>query len=149
MNIKQAIENHLKSHSGLIALIGPNLFWRRFPQNVKEKALCINKISAPRETAMVKDPGVVYGRFQFTAMGPFTDGGQDEKNPDDILEQLQDALQDFTGIMGTSGENTGVQVDYTEYAGENEIQNDPEETGVYLNAADWLIDYHERGEQNG
>jgi hypothetical protein len=136
MNIKQAIENHLKAHSGLTAQIGANFFWREFPQNFVGKGLLGNKISGQREIAAV-DPGIVYGSFQFTAMG------LTEKDPDDILEQLRDALQDFNGIMGTSGENVGVQVDYTAYTNEIEIQNDPNVTGMFLNAAEWDIFYHE------
>ncbi len=136
MNIKQAIENYLKSRSGLTALIGASLFFREFPQGFQGKGLLINKISAPREIGG-QAPGIVYSRFQFTAMGV------KEKDPDDILEQLRDALEDFTGVMGTASEETGVQVDYTEYADEIEIQNDPNVTDVYLNAAQWLIYYHE------
>jgi hypothetical protein len=142
MNIKQAIENKFKATSGLTSLVGTNIYWREFPQGVKKKALCINKLSGPRETAMVADPGIVYGRFQFTAMGTT------EKEPDDILVQVAVALQNFTGVMGTVGANTGVQVDYTEYIGENEIlfntsNDDVQIKGIFLNAADWYIYYHE------
>lgn len=136
MNIKQAIENRLKAFSGLSALIDGNFFWREFPQGFSGKGLLGNKISAPRETAVV-DPGIVYGRFQFTAMGI------SEKEPDDILKQLRDALQDYTGVMGTAGAETGVQVDYTEYANEIEIPDDPQSNDIFLNGADWLIYYHE------
>lgn len=135
MNIKQAIENYLVSHNGLAALIGSDFYWREFPQEFSGKGLLGNKISAPRETAVV-DPGIVYGRFQFTAMGVT------EKEPDDILEQVRNALQDFTGIMGTNGEDIGVQVDYTELANEIEIPTS-DLPGIFMDAAEWLIYYHE------
>ena len=137
MNIKQAIENQLKATLGLTALVGPNIYWREFPQGFSGKGICINKISAPRETAMVADPGIVYARFQFTAMGTT------EKEPDDVLTQVAGVLQNFVGIMGTLGASTGVQVDYTEYVNENEIPSDPNITGMFLNGADWYIYYHE------
>jgi hypothetical protein len=136
MNIKQAIENYLLTKSGLTALIGSNLFWREFPQGFTGKGLLINKVSGPRETGGV-DPGIVYGRFQFTAMGTT------EKEPDDILNQVRAALQNFTGYMGAAGEDPGVKIDYTEYANEMELPTDARLTGIYLNAADWLIYYHE------
>lgn len=134
MNIKQALETYLLAQSGLTALVSDRIYFRDFPQGTDKKSLLINKISAPRETAMVTDPGIVLARFQFSAIGTT------EKEPDDILDQVRTALQNYTGVMGGAG---GVQVDYTELVNEYEIPVDINLTGFYLNGADWYIYYHE------
>lgn len=141
MNIKQAIENYLLTYTGLTALIDINLFDDEFPQGFIGRGIAYTTVSAPREIAVI-DPGIVHETIQFTVMGITG------KDCDDILIQLRHALQDFTGVMGTKGEDIGVQVDCTKcrnsgYNVSISANISANLTGFRLRGADWEFDYHE------
>lgn len=137
MLVEQGLMTYLKSKTQLTSLVGDRINFMVAPENALLPYLTIQKISSFREQAFNHNPGIVYASFQFNA---FSNKYSEVKNIIAVLNTT-DLLLDFTGNM------SGVQVDYTEFANEFDIYTGAQSQGGGLKwfgvAAEWFIYYHE------
>lgn len=140
MLIEQALLTHLKTQTAITDLVGNRINFLIAPENALLPYMTIKRVSSSREQTYGANPGIVYSSFQFSV---FSNKYSEVKS---IIAALNTTgvLLDYTGVMGGVG---GVQVDYTEFANEFDIQTAELSQGGGLQyfgvAAEWFIYYHE------
>ena len=97
--IEEAIITQAANTGGLTTLIGSGASMRFhpqiLPQNPVYPAVTYSCISAPRETLMGSDPGLVEARYQFSAWDLTYKGARD------LAEQLRLAFERWRGTVGS------------------------------------------------
>jgi hypothetical protein len=91
--IHEALYSRLSNFAGLGALVGTRIYPRMLPQDPAYPAVSWFKVSAPRESAMGSDPGLVHARFQVSSWGLTL------LNTRDTAEQVRLALQRYRGTL--------------------------------------------------
>ena len=128
MLIEQAIKTELESTTALTALIGERIYYVKAPQDVETPYIVFFKVTGPREHSHDGASGLAHPRFQFSV---FSTTYYEAKQ---IAEQLQAALQAFSGTMGTG---TGVHVGACFYEDENDLYE--VESKLYHIAVDYTF----------
>jgi len=131
LKIEQAILTELLGQSGLTDLIGERIYYVKAPQDVDTPYIVFFKVSAPREHSHDGASGLAHPRFQLSI---FATTYYEAKQ---IAEQVQTALQAYSGTMGGAG---GVEVGASFYENETDIWEEGQK--LYHIAADYLI-WHE------
>ncbi len=135
MMIEQALHTELAGATGLTALVGERIYFRKAPQDVSKPYLVFFKVSAPREHSHDGASGLVASRWQFSCFAT------SYKEAKDVVQQVQAELQAFSGVMGGAG---GVYVGAAFYMDENDYYESGArtESDLYHIAADYRI-WHE------
>jgi hypothetical protein len=132
MLIEQAILTKLLATSGLTDLIGERIYYVKAPQDVGIPYVVFFKVSGAREHSHDGASGLARPRFQFSC---FSETYYEAKQ---IAEQIQSALQAYSGTMGGAG---GVEVGASFY--DNETDMYEEDTKLYHIAVDYMISHEE------
>lgn len=132
MKIEQAILTELLAASGLTTFVGERIYYVKAPQDVEKPYIVFLKVSAPREHDHDGASHLVRATFQFSS---FAETYYEAKQ---VTEQIQSALQAFSGTMGTGA---GVEVGGAFY--ENEVDLYEEATGLYHVLSDYRIWHYE------
>jgi len=122
---------HLSSYAGLSALVSSRIHPVIVPQEGILPAVTYHKVSGQRVHTFQADPGVAQPRFRISS---WASGYSEAK---DVADQIRNALQDFSGVMGGTG---GVPVPSVRL--ENERDKYECETGRYHVDVDFTI-FHE------
>ena len=116
----------------LIAIVGQRIYYVKAPQDVTTPYIVLIKVSGTREHSHDGASGLANPRFQVSC---FSDTYYEAKQ---IVEQVQSALQGFSGTMGGSG---GTAIGGSFYVNETDIYE--EGTKLYHIACDYVIWHHE------
>jgi hypothetical protein len=128
--IEKAIENHLKSHSGLNALIVNRIFPDEEEATNKVYPVIIYQlISGVDDHALGTDPDSTEERWQFTIKANSADSRAA------VSKQLKAAFKDFSGVMGGVG---GITIQSVLQV--NRVDQ-YYETGIYLRMVDFMFIY--------
>jgi len=94
--LEEAMVTQVAASAGLVALIAARFYPQMVPQKPTYPAVTYQVVSAPRESNMGVDPGIVNARVQFSAWGTTW------KSARDVAEQLRLAFQRWRGtVAGT------------------------------------------------
>lgn len=131
MTIEKAIENHLKTHIGLNALIANRIYPDLEPDTNKTYPVLIYQlISSIDDHSLGEDPDSTEERWQFTIKATSA------ASRAAVSKQLKAAFKDFSGIMGGVG---GINV-YSVLQ-ENRVDTYDSGTGIYLRMVDFMFIY--------
>lgn len=128
MLIEQAILNELAGTAGLTAIVGQRIYYVKAPQDVTVPYVVLFKVSGVREHSHDGASGLGNPRFQVSC---FAETYYQAKQ---IAQQVQSALQGFSGTMGGEG---GTPVGASFYANEMDIYE--EATKLYHVALDFML----------
>jgi len=131
MTIEQALHTKLAGTAALTALVGERIYFRKAPQDVLKPYLVFFKVSAPREHSHDGASGLAVTRWQFSTFAETYKGAKD------VTQQIQAALQGFSGVMGGDG---GVFIGASLYVDENDYYES--DSRLFHIAADYRI-WHE------
>jgi len=132
MLIEQAIYKYLAAQSGITDLVSTRIYYVRAPQDVTAPYIVFFKVSAPRVHSHDGGSGLAFPRFQFSC---FASTYYVCKQ---VMEQLQTALQGYSGTMGGDG---GVSVGSSIY--ESEYDTYEVDTELYHVVAEYVISHQE------
>ncbi len=133
MVIEKAIENYLKTKTGLTALVQTRIFPDAIPEtNQTWPAITYQLISGVDDHALSEDPDSTTARWQFTIVS------KTAAERANVWNQLKSAFQDFSGIMGGAG---GIQVHAV--LQENRVDQYSPETKIYMRTVDFMFIYDE------
>lgn len=104
MTLEQAIYNKLSGTAAIAALVANRIYAINAPENEPNPCITFSLASEDYLHAMGTDPAIYHPIYQVQCWGNTYDSATD------LSETVITALQDFTGVMGTSGELTGVTV---------------------------------------
>lgn len=128
MLIEQGILNELVGTAGLTAIVGQRIYYVRAPQDVTLPYVVFFKVSGVREHSHEGASGLANPRFQISC---FAETYYEAKQ---IAQQVQSALQGFSGTMGG---DDGVSVNGSFYVNETDIYE--EGTKLYHVALDFIL----------
>lgn len=134
--IEEALFNRLSNFAGLVSLVSTRIYPQMMPQDPTYPAVTYSLISAPRETAMGADPGIVEARFQLSSWGA---GDTPVKDMRDTAEQVRKALERW---RGTAPDGTVILDTFVD----NQVDMPPELVNnikVMHRATDFKIIYRE------
>lgn len=95
--IEEILFTRLSNFQGLKDLVSTRIYPVIMPQGATKPAVTYQLISAPREKAMVADPGLVTSRYQFTAWATTNFGARA------VIKQVRLALERYSsGIMANA-----------------------------------------------
>ncbi len=133
MVIEKAIENYLKTKTGLTAFVQTRIFLDTIPEtNQTWPAITYQLISGVDDHTLSEDPDSTTARWQFTIVS------KTATERANIWNQLKSAFQDFSGIMGGTG---GIQVHAV--LQENRVDQYFPETKIYMRTVDFMFIYDE------
>ncbi len=127
--IGKALAARLEGFAGLTALIDTRLYRIKTPQNPTLPYVRFQKITNPREKAMVQSPGLGHARFQLDVYGA------KEEDVRAVEYQLRLALEDWSGTAA------GMVIQLIEYLDDSD--HDEAEVDEFRASVDVLVHYEE------
>lgn len=126
MSLRVAINSHLSTYAGLVALVGDRLYPLVLPQGVVYPAATYQRISAVREQVFTRAVRGTLVRYQLTGWGKNYD------DADDVRAQLRAAALSFAGDGTVSVHDCSLETDIDLY---------DEQTRTYQHMVDvlWLV----------
>lgn len=115
--IEEVLHTRLSGFAGLATLVGDRVYPNIMPQNVTLPAVSFRRVTSRRERAMVADPGIVRGRFQFDAWASTYDAARD------VREQIRLALERWDTTVDTAVDTIFVESEVDLYEDDTEIHH--------------------------
>jgi hypothetical protein len=134
MYVEKALLNHLLAQTGLTALVADRIYSVWGEQETEEPYIVFFKVSGQRVNSHNGFSHLVNAAYQCSVFS------KDLLKAQQIVAQLNLALDGQHGVVGTSGEDTGVFMDITH---ENDQELYENGTGFYNFPVDYLIKYQE------
>jgi hypothetical protein len=131
VTIEQAIENHLKTHAGLKALVANRVYSEvEDSTNKTYPVIIFQLISGVDDETLGESPDSTEERWQFTIKATSSTSRAA------VRKQLKAAFKDFSGVMGGAG---GVTIQSIQQAGRRDTYDS--ETKVFLRMEDFMFIY--------
>ena len=102
MEIEEGLVAHLAAQPELVDLIGDRLFVKTYPPGTELPAVVFTRVSSLPSRVQEREAKTHRTRFQFDVFArDREDGATGDAQAKAVARQLQAALDDFTGMMGS------------------------------------------------